>query len=215
MQQSISEILAAEQKYLEGYPRPDDGYDRQQIRSAVQYITKTLPAWHRHQPIEALAERVDPRIREALADWIPKRGSVLACGPTGAGKTTGLCWRACTLGAYCIEHHKRAPDLQLVKAADLARARRQHALGEGDPEIVKEAKSYGVLMLDDLGQGTETDSTLFEILDARYDKGLPSLVTSGFPPAELIARYGDAFVRRILESGTRGVLVDLFGKGAA
>lgn len=94
------------------------------------------------------------------------------------------------------------------RATDLAAARSNHPLGQGEAPAVTEAMdARALLVIDDLGQEPELRPTapniLFEILDVRYSAGSPTLITTGLSPEELTNRYGGAFIRRVLQSGGR------------
>jgi DNA replication protein DnaC len=80
------------------------------------------------------------------------------------------------------------------------RARKIHPLGEEEPEEVTRAMRASLLVLDDLG-AEPLDTVIFEVLDQRYSRGLPTIVTSGLTPSAIRERYGDAAWRRLSERG--------------
>lgn len=102
------------------------------------------------------------------------------------------------------------PLAMFVKAAALAAARRCHPLGEGEPKLLVDAPEAALLLLDDLGQDERRDNVMMDVLDARYDAGLPTVCTSGFTLEQLSERYGQALVRRITETNGKGRIVNLF-----
>jgi hypothetical protein len=76
--------------------------------------------------------------------------------------------------------------------------------------------SAPVLVLDDMAREARLDTTIRDVLDVRYDRGLPSAVTSGDTIAQLVERYGEDVVRRILDvevGGQRGIFLDLHREG--
>jgi DNA replication protein DnaC len=72
--------------------------------------------------------------------------------------------------------------------------------GQSPAHIIQEARSVDVFVLDDLGRGYfhkqserwYQDSIIYPILDARYNSGLPTLVTSNLSPGPMINRIGGA-----------------------
>ena len=158
--------------------------------------------------------RIDPRLREALQRYRLGDRSVALTGPSGCGKTT---WCALTVLRYIawatsaecdplspeasrLGQASRLGGFTWLVAHDLVRARREYRLGEGEAPLVEQAKWASVVVLDELG--AEPASELpFEIIDARYAAGRPTLVTSGLTPKGFRDRYGDALWRRLTENG--------------
>lgn len=62
-----------------------------------------------------------------------------------------------------------------------------------------------LLVIDELGF-EPLDEGLFDVLDERYQRALPVIVTSGLRVTELRDRYGAAALRRLVEP--RGVVVE-------
>ncbi|MBU5454833.1 ATP-binding protein [Caproiciproducens sp. MSJ-32] len=63
-------------------------------------------------------------------------------------------------------------------------------------------EGLGLLVIDDLGteQGTEWSlSKIYTILDSRYRKKLPTIVTSNYSLGQLKERYGERIVDRLIE----------------
>jgi DNA replication protein DnaC len=169
-----------------------------------------LPRWLTRRSAEERLSVVAPEIREAIAGWNQRRRNLLLLGPTGRGKTTAIAHLWLEMWTDGFSRARRPLDALWAKATELANARRGHPLGEGDPHIVTEAKRVGLLLLDDLGSEVRVDATIWEILDARYDGGALTVVTSGLPLAELVTRYSEAVVRRVVEGETAGQIVDVF-----
>lgn len=73
---------------------------------------------------------------------------------------------------------------------------------EGEYEILKSIEAADLLVIDDLGteQGTEWSlSKIYTILDSRYRKKLPTIVTSNYSLGQLKERYGERIVDRLIE----------------
>ncbi len=99
-----------------------------------------------------------------------------------------------------------------ITAANLVVALREHKLGDREADDLRLAKSEPLVCIDDLTWPSARDDVTLDVLAARYDAGLPTIVTAGCTKAQLLQRFGDAAVRRMLElRGKKGILVDLNG----
>jgi hypothetical protein len=166
-------------------------------------------------------ELISPKLRKALVAYQGR--SALILGRTGIGKTLTARLMARKLGRRLAresilkeKHHLEYPDsypatsvsISWHAATDLALTVARHPLGKGAPDEVREARASGLLVLDDITWPQRDDTTL-EVLGARYDAGKPTIVTAGCSRTELVARFGDAVVRRLLECrGVKGLLVE-------
>lgn len=139
-----------------------------------------------------LAQRVDA-LERPLPDLIRRilgAGRVVLAGGSGAGKTS--------LAIACLRERPEAG--RFVSAIDLARARTEHALGDGDASLVDLATAAPLLLIDDLGEEVDTrTSAVKDVIRRRFDMMRPTWVTTGFRPAELAAKYGDGIKRRLFE----------------
>jgi hypothetical protein len=108
------------------------------------------------------------------------------------------------------------PLFRWVRAYDLPNARLEHSFGEGEADLVRAASTAELLFLDDLGWESRragADDVVMEVLGARYDAGRITVATTGMPTKQLVDRYGEAVVRRIVESGGMpGKVLDLWPK---
>lgn len=130
--------------------------------------------------------------------------SALLLGPTGVGKTSGAKW--------LLAGRKH----ELIKCDDLSKADREHPLGNGSPRLVDRAKSAKLLILDDVGTDLQHGvATLQSVLDHRYDKKLPTIVTTGLTLSELRNHIGAPYLRRITEqfAGHKVLIVDCHREG--
>lgn len=181
---------------------------------AIVKVAPSLPAWARQQTAETRRSRMAPEITQAVEGYDLRTG-LLLIAKTGRGKTVGSVHLLFTAWERTFRQGTPTPTAMFVKATDLGGARRVHSLGEGEPALLVKASEAPLLLLDDLGQDEKRDNSVFEVLDARYDAQLPTVVTSGFPLEELRARYGEALIRRIIETNGDGKIVNLLKPPAA
>ena len=92
--------------------------------------------------------------------------------------------------------------VRFLSADSIVRSTLIHPLGRGEPPELDRSATAGLLLLDDLGnERGDRDNVLFRVLDQRYMASLPTIVTTHLGEPELRQRYGDAFVRRIVDHG--------------
>jgi DNA replication protein DnaC len=138
--------------------------------------------------------------------------SLFLHGPTGTGKT-GLAAPAfkqliadCDGGVYWTHKGFMTRVHQCIKAAASAR-RRDSESTEMDPDdFIDDVQNAPALVLDELGAGSSVnperpfaEETLFDVINFRYDEGLPTIFVSNFSLDELVQRIGERTVWRIVE----------------
>lgn len=173
------------------YAQGPEGFDSQ------------LPVWaYARFDNATFRDLVSPTILSALENWQPADGNVILSAKTGAGKTAGTVARIWQFRTVAEQAYDPAglPRFLFTTAALLSGARRQVKLGTGESPLVERAMDVDVLALDEVGF-EPIDGVSFEVVDARYRKQLPTIVTTGLKPAEFAARYGSAVWRRLTESG--------------
>ncbi len=166
-------------------------------------------------PLETLAGFVRENVLAGTArGYDPFRhGGRLVLGPTGIGKSvTGAAVIRRMLGMLPEHYGLRGRrmerpkwrELAYIRAFDLPNARLALALGKGEADLVEKAKRAEFLVLDDVGWESRragADDVVAEVIAARCDVGLPTYATTGLRLAQFEERYGNAVVRRIVESG--------------
>lgn len=196
---------------------PQEFRRRRESRSAEWALRDQLHRWRRQlQDLPAWSWarfdnsawrlRCNPLAIEAAAKWQPGRGPLVMLGPTGSGKSSSLVARLHQLAAGTADAIKagRKPVLprrvRWTTEAMLLRAERGFRLGSGTCPEVLYAMRARVLVIDEVGQfGGER--LMAEIVIARKDRGLVTVITTGLTKERLIAQYGAAMHRRLVEGG--------------
>lgn len=195
------------------------------VRNMLGPAQRSLPQWDwcrfGSPEFKRLSERAKAAVQIA-EKWKPTTsGSLLLLGPTGYGKTitaVALAHRVIDKALSILDNAvpldsgqalaavRLARGLRFVVGTDLALARRRHPLGEGEAPLVTECEEASMLVLDEIGYEAQHDTAAFDVLDQRYRKSRPTVVTSGLTHAAFSQRYGDAFARRLRDGGK---LVDM------
>ncbi len=201
-------------------PLPPEDADAEalQARSAeARTVRDRLPIVVRSAAPRDLERRIGgPGLLDAARSWRWRDGNLVMLGPTRCGKTTAAAYLFRRLLAQGVrgggEDWERAQGMQWFGAEELLAAHRAHPLGKGDvPECVTAIRA-SVLFLDDAGWDRDP-SVVSSILNARYEAGAPTIITTGKNDVELTAHYGAAVVRRMIEAGGNVAnVVDCFPK---
>jgi DNA replication protein DnaC len=166
--------------------------------------------WTHTATDEAIEEKIDPVLKRFAGEPDLITRTALLLGPSGVGKSTTM--------ALALKRACRQPRLFSAVwfyARALAQAQRQYPLGRGDCPEVERATECGLLILDDLGLERDP-AELVDVVHARYEQGRPTWTSSGLSMPELRERYGEAFVRRLVEGREQpGRVVSVFPKTAA
>ena len=143
----------------------------------------------------------------AVGERGPDCGIVTFWGTTGAGKST---LAAATLRALLAGPRKHATVLW-TDARDLARARRQHKLGRGEPPEIVAAIDADLLVIDEIGKETgirdANPEDVVMVLDERYRvrRGRMTMITTEWAArpdvggVKLADIYMPSLVRRLTE----------------
>lgn len=154
---------------------------------------------------EMFPDRANPalaRLDAYLRHWDGRRGLILT-GGYGVGKTGLL---AATFRALVTNHCDlwNAP-LQFALAADLLDLLRQgYAAGDAEQRLARVREAL-LLALDDLGAEKPTawvQEQLLMIVNHRYERLLPTWITTNYGLAGLAERIGERTVWRLAETCT-------------
>jgi hypothetical protein len=181
--------------FAEADPEPPE--DRK--RSAQEGTTATIPLafrWARFSAPE-LAHRVKNPEAIALARRSLHDRRIVLSGRTGEGKTS---LAIAMMRAWTAEKEKVS---LFVPARALGVARLQHQAGHEEPEIVSRSMRSALLVLDDVGAERDTQTNaVADVVSERFDRNLPTWVTTGMTRTELASRYGEGVLRRLFEHAT-------------
>src|SRR5262249_43359289 len=146
--------------------------------------------WARFDAPE-LTQRVRPvaAITQARA-LLQDARSVVFTGPAGSGKTSlaRALWFALAmdkLPRVADRHGARYTDVQngafggsavYVQSFDLAKARREAALGRGEAELIRQCERADVLLVDEIGsEADKGDTALAELIHERHNAARRSI----------------------------------------
>jgi DNA replication protein DnaC len=143
----------------------------------------------------------------AVDSWRWGDDNLLLLGATQAGKTTSaaylvrrLLWLGMQHGGEALE---KAKLIRWQSCRALTFAIREWPLGHGEPDVIQRCQNARLLVLDDIGRDDDK-SALERVLDMRYLRSWPTITTSGLRYPEIVNAFGEALVRRMLETKNRG-----------
>lgn len=127
-------------------------------------------------------------VHEAAERVLAHPAWVLFAGPARTGKTS--------LAVACLRARGRG---LFVAAGDLAVARAQYSLGEGEAPLVAKCVRARLLLLDDLGEENPANSAIPYVLKTRWRRNLATWITTGLTRDEIAERLGEGLVGRLFE----------------
>jgi hypothetical protein len=215
---TLADVLAAIQSARAaseamGVPETTDAQER---HAKLRPVLEQLPDGMHRATRQELEARIEPRLLRAVLGWNWGSGNLVLMGATGCGKTSAaahLVRRLCSEGAKeGRKPFELAGMIRWQSCRDLAEIGRETRLGSGTPEAIQRCQYARLLVLNDLAAPShkEDQATLERVLDARYERGWPTITTTGLNAAQLKAAFGDALNRRIFECGAnRGKFVEI------
>lgn len=169
---------------------------------AASVIDELTPRVFRH-PIS-----LDPKVTSWIEDFVAnpdESPSLLLWGPTGTGKThqAYVAFRAAVLGSY---ERGRRVTYRAVTHPDFATATRP-APNDAHVDALARYSTCGLLLMDDLGAEAKVtewaETTLYRLVNARWESGLPTIWTSNKNRADLAASLGERIVSRLWSPARR------------
>lgn len=168
---------------------------------------------------DAIAAIMPPRFREvidlpeAIATWAAlgkKAQGLYLAGQVGTGKTHAA-WGA--LAAWCraaavkprtdvsrgTYDTRIAPNVIFTRMTDLLDDLRP---GDESRQRIRDCQAAELLVIDDLGAEKPSEWTqerFYSVIDERYTRQRPLIVTSNLPPSKLAAQVGERSASRLAE----------------
>jgi DNA replication protein DnaC len=143
------------------------------------------------------------KLRSVAEKYTIDRGNLLLLGPSGAGKTTTAQAIVRRLACEILAANSGLGCLSTfvwTTGSALAHAYRNWPLGS-EPKVIVDAKCSSFLVIDEVGFELIADNVLYQVIDHRYSKCIPTIVTTGLEREAFIARYGVALDRRLTDVG--------------
>ncbi|MEY8314117.1 ATP-binding protein [Adlercreutzia muris] len=130
--------------------------------------------------------------------------SLYICGEFGTGKTH----LASAIARKLIWRRKRVRMLTGIDITMMLQA--TYGSSESEADVLARLANVPILIIDDMGKEPPSDwvlSRLFAVINARYDKMLPTIITTNYEKSALVERMGkhgdhdtaEAMVSRICE----------------
>lgn len=128
--------------------------------------------------------------------WDCKKNIILT-GGTGAGKTTVACWLAIVgiIKYRKTVRYKSYPDLLLSLDSN------KFGKIVNTESVIQDCIECDILILDEIDKGVYSNY-LFQIMNGRYNKQLPTIIIGNATIDEIKAIFGDALNSRLREQGT-------------
>jgi hypothetical protein len=191
-------------------------FDVDDVRRAREDLWRRIPKAYRVKPSESATwfKPASKPILDAAMAWDWSSPCLLICAPTDYGKSVAAAIVAIRLMRRGREADwKRWRGIRWVGIPELMTAARSWPLGSGECPEVRVASTCELAILDDLGNETDHASTLFDVTQSRYQRGLKTITTTGLAPRALVARYGECILRRLIQrDGKLGTIIDLTSK---
>lgn len=157
----------------------------------------TIGGYAVEDPKQAAAVAATQHVLDAMVRG-DGAGAMLV-GLPGTGKTHLL---AATVRAAIFDHNKVALYTTQRQLIRVIRDTWRREAEQSEAEVIERYAGADLLALDELGLTSTSENEaalLFDVLDGRYARRLPTLIASNLPPKQLQAAIGDRLWDRLQE----------------
>lgn len=193
-----NQLEAWEEAEAEDKGREEERRRRAELRAAVF----ASGVGHREAEVAlAVSEAKTAALRHASA-WLEAQEDFLVLwGPPGTGKTCAAAWALVETLRRWQRDHYRLDGVVWRLSEEVARLGLFGAERDGEIDLLK---GCPFLALDELGEEVQTDAwrqNFSTIVNARYSRRLPTVITTNADPKRLIDTYGARFADRLRQAG--------------
>ena len=186
--------------------KPDAEVEKGIVDDRRRQLPRPMRAW----PWSACKWKSHPKALEAAKAW--KRGdpNLLLWGDTGQGKTAAVMRLLRRLREVGVrrggDDYAYACRMRWQPAKELCAVKVDSRYADDEPDIVWRSRRASLLVLNDIGKEREPNG-LWDVLDHRYERSLPTIATSNYNVEQLMGIYSEELVRRLIECGGREATV--------
>lgn len=168
----------------------------------ARHIEKTFDAFIVEGEAKAFALQRCKALAEGVAQRKPRQPSLILYGEPGTGKSHLAC--AMTIHCYDAGRH-----VCRISVADMVREFKDSWKRDSEFDEIKLIRWYGrldLLTIEEIGvqHGSDTERMfLFEVVNARYENCLPTVLVSNLDAEKLTAEVGERVIDRLREDGGR------------
>jgi hypothetical protein len=187
--------------------------DHDAVAEARRELWRKIPKFCRKTPAELISRAKDKRLVSAAQAWDWGDPCLVMCAPTDYAKTSLAALILIRLMSRGREaEYRQWKRIRWYDASTLMGAARAWSLGSGTCPEIRQASTCDLLILDDIGNESTWQSTMFDVLQSRYERELPVIATTGFSTGQLLTHCGDAILRRLVQrNGKMGEIIDCWG----
>ena len=177
-----------------------DGLDSAGVKA--RHIDKTFDAFIAEAQDKAFALDKCKSLADGVAKGQKRRPSLILYGAPGTGKSHLAC--AMTIHAYDAGKH-----VCRISVADMIREFKDSWKRDSEFDEIKLINWYGhldLLTVEEIGvqHGSDTERMfLFEVINARYENCLPTVLVSNLDAEKLTTEVGERVIDRLREDGGR------------
>lgn len=191
--------------------RAEEAQERDRMRARLaqsglvgRFKDATFDTFH---AASSAQEHAKTTCRSFVENLAPKTGGLWLVGPPGTGKTH----LGSAMVNYVIQERKRWAAIhsareivRMLRATwgNKDRSRTWDGRATTEEDLINDLAGLDLLVLDEVGAAFGSDSEmvqLFDVLDLRYRKELPTVLLSNLPVGELKSALGDRAYDRLRE----------------